>query len=78
MAICLKLWWNEMKLKIREKSGHTIPLWVPNRLVFWILKRKIPELQIDSHRVLKLLRKYRGMTILEVEEHRGDYVRIKL
>ena len=67
-----------MKLKVREKGGHTIPLWIPNRVVLWVLKRKMPELQIDTQRVLKLLRKYRGMTILEAKEHRGDYVRIKL
>ncbi len=67
-----------MKLKIREKGGYTIPLYVPNRLVLWVLKRKVPGLVMDTHTVLKLLRKYRGMTVLEAKEHHGNYVKIKL
>lgn len=65
-----------MKIWIREAQGHTIPIPVPTRLVLYSLKRKMPEL--DTDRVFRLLRKYRGMDILTVEEHNGDYVRIRL
>ena len=67
-----------MKLTIRQKGSFKIPIYVPNRLVLWVIKRKWPELPMDSKKVLKELRRYRGMTILEFEERKGEYVRIKL
>ncbi len=67
-----------MKLKIRDKGGRHRWFYVPNRVMLWALKRKAPGMEMDTHKVLKLLRKYRGMTILEVQERRGDYIRIKL
>lgn len=67
-----------MKIRIREKEGFRLLLYVPNRLVLWGIKRKIPGLSMDTRKVRKLLKQYRGMTILECEEHTGDYVRIKL
>ncbi len=67
-----------MKLRIRQKDGLKFPIYIPNRLILWIIQRKIPGYAMDNRKFLKLLRQYRGMTILECEEHTGDYVRIKL
>ena len=67
-----------MKLKVREKGRRALWLYVPNWLMLKILKRRLPGAALDDRRVKKLLRQYRGMTILEVSERSGDYVKIQL
>lgn len=67
-----------MKLRIRQKGGFKLPLYIPNRLILWIIRKKIPGIAMDTHKVLKLLKQYRGTTLLEFKEQRGEYYRIKL
>lgn len=67
-----------MKLKVREKGRRALWLYVPNWLMLKILKRRLPGAALDDRRVKKLLRRYRGMTVLEVNEQGGDYVEIRL
>ena len=71
-----------MKLKMRTKGGKKypfcIPVYIPNRLILWFIRKKIPGYEMDTRKILKLLKQYHGMTIMEFKEHRGESYRIKL
>ncbi len=71
-----------MKLRIRQKGRlkypRYIPIYIPNRLILWMIRKKIPSYEMDTRKLLKLLRHYRGTTLLEFKEHRGEYYRVKL
>ena len=68
-----------MKLQIRQKgSRFKYPMYIPNRLILWVIRKKVPGYAMDTRKLLKLLRRYRGTTLLEFEERRGEYYRIRL
>ncbi|MCI8633266.1 MAG: hypothetical protein HFE64_07295 [Lachnospiraceae bacterium] len=67
-----------MKIHIKERNGLNLPLYVPNRFVLMILRRKGILKRKDAMRIGRMLRHYHGLQLIEVKEKEGTEVKIRL
>lgn len=67
-----------MKIQIKEKNGLNLPLYLPNRALLMLLRRKKMFPAADIRRIGKMLRRYHGLQLVEVKEKDGVEVKIRL
>lgn len=71
-----------MRISVTTESGHRIWVPVPKHLAVHMLsfslKKTHPDFKLNKRELFRVLRRYKGMTIVEVEQAGGDKVKIKI
>ena len=71
-----------IRISVTTENGHHIWVPVPKHLAVHMLsfslKKTRPDFKLNKRELFRVLRRYKGMTIVEVEQAGGDKVKIKI
>ena len=71
-----------MRISVTTENGHRIWVPVPMHLAVHVmvfsLRKQYPDFKLNKRELFRILRHHRGMTIIEVEEVKGNKVKIRI